>query len=87
MAFRGRPNARSFGEPTAGVPTGNAPIPLPDGALLNLTSAYGLDRLGRTYADRIAPDQTVRTSWRRVGTPGDPVVLAARAWLKKKCSS
>jgi carboxyl-terminal processing protease len=32
MAFRGRPRARSFGEATAGVPTGNAQHRLADGA-------------------------------------------------------
>jgi carboxyl-terminal processing protease len=49
MAFRGRPRARSFGEATAGVPTGNAQHRLADGAELYLTGAIGVDRRGRTY--------------------------------------
>ena len=34
LCFRGRPGARSFGTPTAGVPTGNQTVPLPDGAMV-----------------------------------------------------
>ena len=37
VAFRGRPDARSFGAATAGVPTGNHGYPLDDGAILLLT--------------------------------------------------
>lgn len=47
MAFRGRPGARSFGEPTAGVPTGNGQHRLSDRAELYLTEAIGVDRTGR----------------------------------------
>jgi carboxyl-terminal processing protease len=61
MAFRGRPAVRSFGEPTAGVPTGNAQYVLPDGAELYLTGGIGVDRAGRTYETRIRPDQPVAT--------------------------
>ena len=57
MAFRGRPDSRSFGEPTAGVPTGNAPYPLSDRAELHLTEGIGVDRTGATYQARIQPDR------------------------------
>jgi carboxyl-terminal processing protease len=53
MAFRGRPGARSFGEPTAGVPTGNSQHRLSDGAELYLTEGIGVDRTGRGYQTRI----------------------------------
>jgi carboxyl-terminal processing protease len=86
MAFRGRPAVRSFGEPTAGVPTGNAQHRLPDGAELYLTEGVGVDRAGRTYEARIRPDQPVATDWTRDGTPADPVLRAATAWLDARCA-
>jgi carboxyl-terminal processing protease len=86
MAFRGRPAARSFGEPTAGVPTGNGQYLLPDGAGLYLTAGIGVDRDGRTYETRIRPDQPVVTDWTRYGTPADPVLEAATAWLGARCA-
>ena len=86
MAFRGRPGARSFGEPTAGVPTGNSPHRLTDGAELHLTEAVGVDRTGRSHQTRIKPDQPVATDWTRYGSPADPVLQAAIAWLDMRCS-
>jgi C-terminal processing protease CtpA/Prc len=61
MAFRGRSGARSFGEPTAGVPTGNNQHRLSDGAELYLTGAIGVDRTGHGYRTRVRPDQPVAT--------------------------
>lgn len=86
MAFRGRPGARSFGEPTAGVPTGNTQHRLADGAELYLTEAIGVDRTGRTYETRIRPDRPVATDWARYGTPADPVLAAATRWLGARCA-
>jgi carboxyl-terminal processing protease len=85
MAFRGRPGARSFGEPTAGVPTGNSQHLLSDRAELYLTGAIGVDRAGRDYQTRIKPDQPVATDWTRYGTPADPVLRAAVGWLEMRC--
>ena len=62
VAFRGRPGARSFGEPTAGVPTGNTQHRLADDAELYLTEGIGIDRTGRSYQARIRPDQPVASS-------------------------
>jgi carboxyl-terminal processing protease len=76
MAFRGQPDSRSFGEPTAGVPTGNAGYPLSDRAELHLTEGIGVDRTGATYQTRIRPDRPVATDWTRYRTPADPVVQA-----------
>ena len=59
VAFRGRPNTRSFGMYTAGVPTGNAGYLLRDGAMIALTEAVFADRTGQTYDDRIYPDEWV----------------------------
>jgi carboxyl-terminal processing protease len=86
MAFRGRPDSRSFGEPTAGVPTGNAAYPLPDRAELYLTEGIGVDRTDATYQTRIQPDRPVATNWTRYGTTQDPVVQAATRWLEHACA-
>jgi carboxyl-terminal processing protease len=85
MAFRGRPDSRSFGEPTAGVPTGNAGYPLSDRAELYLTEGIGVDRTGATYQVRIQPDRLVASDWTRYGSPADPVVQAATRWLEGRC--
>ncbi len=81
LAFRGRPNTRSFGEPTAGVPTSNEDVMLRDGAGLLLTAALGADRTGRTYDGPVVPDQLVAVDWTRLGRPGDVVLEAALDWL------
>ncbi len=59
VAFRGRPETRSFGLYTAGLSTANAAFPLSDGAVIILTDAVFADRMGQTYGDRIFPDEMV----------------------------
>ena len=84
LAFRGRPRARSFGEPTAGKPTANDDVILRDGAGLLLTAALGADRTGRAYDGAVVPDQLVAADWTRLGGPGDPVLHAALGWLREQ---
>jgi carboxyl-terminal processing protease len=72
IGFVGRPNTRSFGQPTAGLTTANAAYPLSDGAVLAVTSAYVEDRQGRRYAGPMIPDESV---------PPDGAEQAALAWL------
>lgn len=84
VAFRGRPGTRSFGEPTAGVPTANAGVPLADGAMLYLTVAVDADRTGRRYDGRIAPDQPVGADWSVFATGRDPVLRTALRWLASR---
>lgn len=84
IAFRGRASVRTFGEATAGLPTANVLRPLPDGALLVLTTALDADRTGRTYDGSIEPDERVPTDWSRFGTDADPVVAAATRWLNRQ---
>ncbi|MGH3550236.1 MAG: S41 family peptidase, partial [Pseudonocardiaceae bacterium] len=57
VACRGRPNTRSFGLPTAGVPTGNAPQRLADGSVLLIATSAAVDRRGRSYLTALAPDK------------------------------
>jgi hypothetical protein len=77
VAFRGRPNTRSFGTETAGLSTANQGFPLADGALLSLTVARFADRTGTVYDGPIAPDEVVNAP----KSLPDQVLEAAVAWL------
>lgn len=84
VAFRARSHTRSFGESTAGVPTGNDNYTLSDGAILVLTEALDADRTGQTYDGPIVPDQSVPYDLSQASVPGsspDSVVQAATTWL------
>lgn len=83
VAFRGRPDTRSFGEDTTGVPTGNVGHRLSDGAILNLTEVMDADRTGRAYDSAIPPDQPVVDNLGR-GRSEDPVLDAATEWLSEQ---
>lgn len=72
IGFAGRPLARSFGQPTAGLTTANSSIVLSDGAVLALTSSYVEDRLGHRYDGPMRPDEIVAL---------DRAEAAAKAWL------
>ena len=78
LAFRRRPNTRSFGAPTCGLSTANSGFPLSDGALLNLTVSIMADRDRVQAGDQIAPDELVNgttavvdraVEWLRTGRP------------------
>ncbi len=73
LAFRGRPQTRSFGQPTAGLSTANEMRPLVDGSALLLTTSVMQDRRGGGDGLKIEPDQR---------TDGDAATAAAaQAWL------
>ncbi|HHA2915710.1 S41 family peptidase [Stenotrophomonas maltophilia] len=73
LSFRGRPQTRSFGQPTSGLSTANVMRPLADGSALLLTTSVMRDRTGRGDGLKISPDQR---------TDGDAATLAAaQAWL------
>ncbi|WP_020569276.1 S41 family peptidase [Neolewinella persica] len=77
LAFRGRPNTRSFGQPTGGYSTTNANFYLPDGAMVLLTvSVYG-DRDKNPYGGRITPDEVVEPK-----EGEDAALAAAIRWLR-----
>ena len=73
IAFRARPDTRSFGVPTCGLSTANSPFTLSDGAVLNLTVSVMADRTRTRYGDSIPPDEVV--------TDGSEAVNRAVAWL------
>jgi hypothetical protein len=61
LTFRGAPKSRSFGAPTAGVPTGNRTFPLPDGSMLVLMGAIGVDVAGDAHLEPIRPEVVTET--------------------------
>jgi carboxyl-terminal processing protease len=83
MAFRERPKTCSFGESTAGVPTGLEDKRLSDGSLLRISSSLFSDRTGQTYLGPIPPDQPIEAAWNLLGTDRDPVLRSAVDWLSK----
>ena len=74
VAFRGRPDTRTFGTDTCGLPSANANYTLSDGAVLVLTTAHDADRTRREYDAPLSPDETI----------ADPAALLTRvvAWLR-----
>jgi C-terminal processing protease CtpA/Prc len=82
IAFRGRPRTRSFGLPTAGLSTANATFPLPDGAMILLTTAVDADRTGKRYGDKVDPDERVEAATTPTPT-SDPALAAAVQWLRQ----
>ncbi|WP_083868196.1 S41 family peptidase [Dyella ginsengisoli] len=84
VAFRGRPDTRSFGQPTAGLTTGNTGYHLPDGSEIFLTTTVDIDRTGHAYGDRLPPDQLVPDD---PAAKGDATLDAARQWLTGACGA
>ncbi|MCB0851627.1 MAG: peptidase S41 [Bacteroidetes bacterium] len=84
VAFRERPNTRSFGQPTQGLSTGNRQFRLSDGSSLFLTSSVYADRTEHLYGHKIAPDEIIDFSAEEVGGESDPVIEAAIDWLSKQ---
>jgi len=77
VAFCKRPNTRSFGEPTAGLSTGNQNYPLRDGAQILLTTTIYADREGVLYGSKVVPDEVLAP-----GSDGrDTALEAAKKWL------
>jgi formylglycine-generating enzyme required for sulfatase activity/C-terminal processing protease CtpA/Prc len=77
VAFRGRPDTRSFGDPTAGLTTSNEDFELSDGAWILLTVSVFADRTGQLYGERLLPDEEVNPR----GEGSDPALDAAINWL------
>lgn len=81
IAFQGRADIRSFGEPTRGLPTLITHTDLSDGSTLLVSGAFSFDRNGTVYNGPIPPDVFVETDWSKFGTEQDPVIRAALDWL------
>jgi hypothetical protein len=76
VAFRGRPQTRSFGWPTSGATTSAEWNRLVDGAELTFGASYYVDRDGIVYKQAVKPDVEVSL----LGS-GDPQMRTAAAWL------
>ena len=74
IAFRRRPDARSFGTPTHGLPTAVKGFPLSDGSQLQLTVSMLADRTLVSYGNAVVPDEVI-------GDPGTTVQRAVE-WLR-----
>jgi len=81
IAFRGRSNTRSFGQPTDGLSNANQTIRLSDGATIAVMAALDVDRDGNVYGTKVDPDE--RTDARNGDR--DPALDQARAWLQHAC--
>ena len=84
VSLIGRPNTKSFGEPTHGLSTGNQDFTLSDGSMLFLTTSVYSDRNNHKYGGKIVPDESVPFSDRAFPLDQDPVVKRAIEWLIKK---
>ena len=73
IAFKGRPDTRSFGAPTCGLSTAIENYPMSDGGSLNLAISVMADRTRTAYGFAVEPDEIV--------DPGQ-VVERAIAWLR-----
>ena len=76
LAFKGLPNVKIFGKPTAGYTTGNMVYSLYDGATIQLTVSRIIDRKGNRYENTpIEPDIAATTP-----------LNDARTWLLEQIS-
>ena len=80
VSFRGRPRTRSFGQPTAGLTTGNSMFPLPDGGSILLTTSVYVDRTGRRYGASVLPDESISPPSAGPGSR-DETLDRAQGWL------
>jgi carboxyl-terminal processing protease len=81
IAFRGRPNVRSFGGATAGFASVNNGYILPDSANMVITIGYERDRTGFQYPLKIEPDELIA---RGPDVAVDDVLMRASAWLRSQ---
>jgi carboxyl-terminal processing protease len=74
VAFRGRPDTRTFGGETCGVPTGISAGPIGHGYTLGLAVVWMTDRDSTVYSAPLQPDEVI----------ADPAAALARAieWLR-----
>jgi len=75
VAFKGRPNTKSFGTKTYGASTLNETYILSDGATISITTGYFADRNKTIYKNRIVPDTEASS---------DQVISKAILWLKNQ---
>jgi C-terminal processing protease CtpA/Prc len=82
IAFRGRSDARFFGEATFGAASSTFPYALSDGAQIFLVTGTMVDKKGNEYPDGIVPDQEILSE--STITTADPVIRVAAQWLSSQ---
>ena len=82
IAFHGKKNTKSFGQPTGGYTTGNSNFMLSDSAMIFLASSIYADRNEQLYRGEVVPDTVVETSHPTYDLTKNEVVLAAISWIK-----
>jgi carboxyl-terminal processing protease len=80
-SFKGKPNAKSFGENTAGLSTGNTNYKLSDGSMLFLTTTIFADRNGNSYGGKIKPDIYQQSENTDKYSENDPLLKRAFDWI------
>jgi hypothetical protein len=75
IAFRGRPDTRSFGTPTCGLSTAVAQITLSRGGTLGVVASVMADRTMKRYGAAVEPDEIV--------SDADQVIPRAISWLRR----
>ncbi len=78
-AFRGRPRARSFGQPTGGYSTTNQNFYLSDGAIVLLTVSVYADRNRQVIPLSVPPDVVIEPA-----PAADNTLAAAVRWLQEQ---
>jgi carboxyl-terminal processing protease len=81
IAFRGRANARSFGERSYGASTSTRGVLLADGANIVLAVSVFADRNGTMYRHGITPDVVTPPATALPARDHDVTIQAAAAWL------
>lgn len=76
IAFRGRPQTRSFGGRTGGATNSHSAYRLADGARIRFSSHWDIDRHGHVYRHAITPGVSVLPDW------GERPVEVATTWLE-----
>ena len=74
IAFRQRPNTRSFGQPTCGLSTANSTFTLSDGGMFAVTTSVMADRNKTRFGDSIPPDEVISDQV--------PMIQRAIEWLQ-----
>ncbi|HVW95419.1 MAG TPA: S41 family peptidase [Mucilaginibacter sp.] len=84
ISFKGRPNTRFIGEPSAGYTTANESVQFTPDIGLFLATAVESDRNGKSYPDRVTPDEEIVGGDDFDHLLNDQKVTAALKWLKSR---